>query len=93
MNPVEVRKKKPQVWINLCDNRLKNPQTVSQRSRFSPGDLVRISIERGPFKKDYLEGQSEEIFVAKHAVGNSPTVYKSQDQVGEDLFKGDPEGY
>ena len=56
MNPVEVRKKNPQVWINLCDNRLKNPQTVSKRSRFSPGDLVRISIERGPFKKDYLEG-------------------------------------
>ena len=56
MNPVELRKKNPQVWINLCDNRLKNPQTVSQRSRFSPGDLVRISIERGPFKKDYLEG-------------------------------------
>ena len=52
----EGKENKPQVWINLYKNKLKNPQTVSQRSPFSVGDLVRISIERGPFAKGYLEG-------------------------------------
>ena len=86
MKPIEVSKEnEAQVWINLYENKLKNPQTVSQRSRFSAGDLVRISIERGPFKKFYLEGWSEELFVVKHAVCNNPTVYKLQDQAGEDI--------
>ena len=57
MNPIEVSKEnEPQVWINLYENKLKYPQTESQRSRFSAGDLVRISTERGAFKKGYLEG-------------------------------------
>ena len=46
MKPIEVSKEnEPQVWINLYENKLKNPQTASQRSRFSAGDLVHISIE------------------------------------------------
>ena len=77
MKPIKVSKENgPQVWINLYENKLKNPQTVSKRSRFSAGDLVRINIELGPFKKGYLEPWSEELFVVKHAVGNNPTVYK-----------------
>ena len=88
MKPIEVTKEnEPQVWINLYENKLKYPQTASQRSRFSAGYLVRISIERAPFKKGYLEGWSEELFVVKHAVGNNPTVYKLQDQSGEDIKK------
>ena len=64
MKMIEVSKEnEPQVWINLYENKLKNPQTASQRSRFSAGDLVHISIERGLFKKGYLEGWSEELFV------------------------------
>ena len=53
MNQIEVSKdnEPPQVWINLYENKLKYPQTASQRSRFSAGDLVRIRIERVPFKK------------------------------------------
>ena len=42
----------------------------------SVGDLVRISIEWGQFKKSYIEGWSEELFVVKHAVGDNPTIYK-----------------
>ena len=57
MKSIEVSKKnEPEIWINLFENKLKNPQTVSQQSRFSTGDLVRISIEQGPSKKGYLEG-------------------------------------
>ena len=85
MKPIEVSKKnKPQIWINLYENKLKNPQTSSQRRRFSAGDLVRVSNERDPFKKGYLDGWSEELFVVKHVV-NSSTVYKLQDQAGEDI--------
>ena len=65
MKPIEVSKEnEPQVWIILYENKLKNPQTASQRSRFSAGDLVRISIERGPFKKGYLECWSEKLFLS-----------------------------
>ena len=54
MKPIEVSKEnESQVWINWYENKLKNPQTASQRSRFSAGDLVRISIERGLFRKGY----------------------------------------
>ena len=87
MKPIELSKEnEPLVWINLYEKNLKNTQTVSQGSRFSAGDLLRTSIERGPFKKGCLEGWSEELFVVKHAVGgNNPTVYKLQDQAGEDI--------
>ena len=86
MKPIELSKEnEPLVWINLYEKNLKNTQTVSQGSRFSAGDLLRTSIERGPFKKGCLEGWSEEFFVVKHAVGNNPTVYKLQDQAGEDI--------
>ena len=37
------------------------------------------------FKKGYLKGWSKELFLVKHAVGNNPTVYKLQDQAGEDI--------
>ena len=75
MKPTEVSKEnEPQVWVNLYENKLKNPQTASQQSRFSVRDLVRISIERGSFKKGYLEGWSKKLFDVK-----------LQDQAGEYL--------
>ena len=46
---------------------------------------MRISLEHGPFKKGYLEGWTEELFVVKHSIGNNPTVYKLHDQAGEDI--------
>ena len=55
------------------------------KSVFSAGDLVRKSIEKSLFKKGYLEGWSKELFAAKHAIGTNPTVYKFQDQAGEDI--------
>ena len=86
MKTIEVSKEnKPQVWINFYENKLKNPQTALQRSQFSTRDLVRISIEQGTFKKGYLEDWREELIVVKHAVGNNPTLYKLQDQAGEDI--------
>ena len=86
MKPIEVNKdNKLLVWINLYENKVKNSQVGRRRNKFFIGELVRISIERGPFKKGYLEGWSEELFVVKHVVNNNPTVYKLQDQTGEDI--------
>ena len=45
--------------IDLYENKVKNLQAGPRRNKFFIGDLVRISIERGPFKKSYLEGWSE----------------------------------
>ena len=55
MKPIQVSKEnEPQAWVNFYENKFKNPQMASQQSSFSTGDLVCISIERGPFKKRYL---------------------------------------
>ena len=86
MKPIEVNKEnEPQFWINLYEIKLKYPQTASQRSWFSAGDLKCISIEPGPFKKNQFEDWREELFVVEHAVGNNPTVYKLQDQSVVDI--------
>ena len=86
MKPIEVNKdNEPLVWINLYDNKVKNSQAGQWRNKFFIGNLVQISVERGSFKKGCLEGWSEELFVVKHVVNNNPTVYKLQDQVGEDI--------
>ena len=86
MKPIETNKdNKPLVWINLYENEVKNSQAGPRRNKFFVGDLARISIEPGSFKKDYLEGWSEKLFVVKHVVNNNPTVYKLQDQAGEDI--------
>ena len=84
--PIDVNKDNEiQVWINLYDKRLTSDLTEKSGSRFSIGDTVRTSIERGPFRKSYLEGWSEEIFIVKHRVNGNPTVYKFSDQAGEDI--------
>ena len=62
----------------MYENKLKNPQTASQRSRFLMEIWCVSALNEAHLKKNYLEGWSEELFVVKHAVGNNPTVYKLQ---------------
>ena len=74
----------PIVWINLYEK--KSSKTSKRKLRLNKGDLVRISVERGPFRKGYLEGWSEEIFIIKAIVaGGSVTVFKLMDQNNEEL--------
>ena len=47
------------ICINSYENKFKNPQKSLQQSWFSAGSLMHISIERGLFKIDYLEGWRE----------------------------------
>ena len=62
-SPAEVNKdNEVQVWINMYEKRL-NTNAISHQSSkkkkktlFNVGDTVRISIERGVFRKGYLQG-------------------------------------
>ena len=87
MKPSEVTEQnEPEVWINLYEGKIfQKNQWKRRKSKYNTGDLVRISIERGPFRKGYLEGWSEELFVVKSTVPGNTTVYKLEDQNGEDL--------
>lgn len=86
MKPSDVTEgNSPQVWINLYGE-TKTEKRKPKKPKFNIGDLVRISVERGPFRKGYLEGWSEEIFVVKVTVtGGSVVVYKLMDQNNEEL--------
>ena len=101
IKPIQVSKEnEPQVCINLYENRFKHPQTASQRSWFSTGDLVRISIDQGPFKRLFRRLERRIIFCQACCC---LTVYKLQNQPGEDIMGtfyskeiqkiAEPEGY
>ena len=86
MKPSEVDVgNEPVVWMNLYDGRL-FPRIESKNEKdLLIGDPVRISIERGPFRKGYLEGWSEEIFYIEYKMNGMPPVYKLKDQADESI--------
>ena len=47
------------------------------------GDFVRLSIEKAPFMKRYLEIWTEEVFIVDAIVYGNPTTYKIKDQSNE----------
>ena len=50
MAPKDVNKyKQTQVWINLCEKRFSNKRR--KQSKFSPMDLVRLSMKKTLFVK------------------------------------------
>ena len=77
-----------EVWMNLYEKKL-NPKALpnpkKKKTLLNIGDSVRISIERGVFRKGYLQGWSEEIFVITHILSGFPTVYKIKDQSDEEI--------
>ena len=86
MKPIEVTKEnEPLVWMNIYEGKLFPRKTSKDKDPILIGDLVRISIERGPFRKSYLEGWSEEIFRVKFIVNGTPPVYKIEDQAKEEI--------
>ena len=86
MKPNEVTKEnEPRVWITLYEGKLLPKKQPAKENAFKKGDTVRISIERGPFRKGYLERWSEEIFIIQSKIDGNPIVYKLVDQAGEDI--------
>ena len=73
--------KETQVWIDLYEKRLSHKPR--KRSKFSVGDLVRLSIEKAPFMKRYQETWSEEVFIIDDIVYGNPSNYKTKDQDNE----------
>ena len=56
-----------------------------KKVRFAAGDLVRISMTRGPFAKGYERGYSVEEFIVTKVIGNRPPVYHLKDYNGEPI--------
>ena len=91
--PIDVNKdNEVEVWINLYEKKLSSKNLSNQKKKkkkkkalLNIGDSVRISIERGVFRKGYLRGWSEEIFVITHILPGFPTVYKIKDQSDEEI--------
>ena len=84
--PVEVTKQNEGViretlyGVEQLGKKLKNI-----RAKYSVGDEVRISLDKGPFRKGYLRNWSSEIFFV-HQVWkrrHNPTLYKLKDQQDE----------
>lgn len=69
------------VWMNLYEKR----NLSRKRAKLNVGDHVRLSVEKAPFRKGYVEGWTEEVFVITAKVEGNPTVYKVKDQLGEDI--------
>ena len=92
MRPVDVNKtNEVQVWINLYEKRFGSDKQrkYNTNNDLNVGDKVRISVERVVFRKGYLPGWTEEIFVIIHKIdggSNHPiTVYKIRDLANEEI--------
>ena len=76
------------VWQNLYSN---DTSAVTKRrspkNNLTKGTRVRLSIERGPFRKGYVGAWTEEIFTVSDIIPSNPVVYKITDDSG-DRIKG-----
>ena len=54
-------------------------------SKFSVGDLVRLSIKKTPFMKRYQEIWTEEVFIIHVIVYGNLTTYKIKEQHNESI--------
>ena len=79
--PVDVnRDNQERVWQTLYG------QTEEKSSpRLSPGDHVRLTQARRPFKKGYLPSWTEEVFVVLRAKPTHPVTYEIADLSGEPI--------
>ena len=73
MAPVSVTKKnEAKVWKKLYGKRLKQ----KPRPKLKKGDRVRLSKKHRPFKKGYLPGWTEEVFIVRRVVRGPVVTYK-----------------
>ena len=68
-----------QVWKNLYAKRLKGKRT---RPKLKVGDRVRLNKKYRIFKKGYLPGWTEEVFVVSQAMSGVVPTYKIQEWDG-----------
>ena len=83
--PVNVTKKNQKdVWEILYGKYVK---TKLKPAKFQQGDSVRLAKLRGAFKKSYLKGWTDELFIIHTVQETSPRSYKVRDTSGE-ILKG-----
>ena len=82
MSPQKVTpQKEPEVWDRLYKKRLR----TWVRPKLRVGDQVRLNEKRRPFKKGYLPGWTEEIFVVADAQAGPVATYKLNEYDGTPL--------
>ena len=82
MSPQKVTpQKEPAVWDRLYKKRLR----TWVRPKLRVGDQVRLNEKRRPFKKGYLPGWTEEIFVVADAQAGPVATYKLNEYDGTPL--------
>jgi hypothetical protein len=60
-------------------------QGKQQKFKFSVGDPVRITREKGKFEKGYLPNFTSEVFTIDKCLARNPPVYKIKDSNGEEV--------
>ena len=79
MAPIDVTwKNQKEVWHRLYDKRLK----PIQKKLLKVGDKVRLNKKHRPFKKEYLPGWTEEVFVVSYVRRTPLPTYKLQEWDG-----------
>jgi len=68
-------------------DRLYPSKPKSYRWKYQVGDMVRITMQKRPFRKGYLGQWSEEIFEIASRLATTPVTYEVRDLAGE-LIKG-----
>ena len=66
-------------------DRLYPPKPKSHKWKYRVGDLVRIAVQRRPFKKGYLGEWSQEIFEITTRLPTTPVTYELRDLSGEHI--------
>ena len=62
------------------------PVKRSTKSKFQPGDRVRISLARGNFQKGYSQSWSEELFTISRELQTAPRTYIIKSDDGEEII-------
>lgn len=75
------------VWKTLYGHliRRRRKRRTNGTSSLRPGDIVRISVEKLPFRKGYLPQWSEELFVVKKRIDRRVPVYVLEDFNEEEI--------
>ena len=83
MAPIYVTwKNQKEVWHRLYDKRLK----PARKKVLKVGDKVRLNKKHRPFKKEYLPGWTEEVFVVSYVRRTPLPAYRLQEWDGKGLF-------
>lgn len=84
--PVDVTKKtEKEVWKSLYGDYLQTDKHTD--SKFKVGDIVRLTKIKRTFKKSYLKGWTDELFIVTEILKTKPLTYKIKD-LTEEVLKG-----